>query len=262
MIANEWRDPDSTARAVVLGDPAATLAALAGALVDRARTVPHANAATWRAADQRVAAALTRAAADAPHSEVAIVRAVLAALPAGAILQLGNSLPIRVTEHCPGGGVTRAVVTQRGASGIDGLVASAAGATHAGLPTAVVLGDVSFAHDASALLAARRPRAPLAIVVIDNSGGRIFDTLPIAGAGADAGADYARLFLTRPELDVVAIAKAFGARAEVVRTPDEAARAVAAALDLRTVTVVHAQVTPTGARDVVHCALDLLRGPS
>ncbi len=70
------------------------------------------------------------------------------------------------------------------------------------------------------------------------------------------------MFLTPPELDVAAVAKAFGARVEVVRSPDEAGRAVATALELRTLTVVHAQVTPTGARDVVRATLDHLRGPS
>ena len=84
------------------------------------------------------------------------MRAGIDALPAGAALQIGNSLPIRVVDQVVrGGGAPRTVLTQRGAAGIDGLIASAAGATRAGAPVLLVLGDVSFAHDLGGLLAAR-----------------------------------------------------------------------------------------------------------
>jgi len=66
----------------------------------------------------------------------------------------------------------RTVLTQRGAAGIDGLIASAAGATRGGQPVLLVLGDVSFAHDLGGLLAARCASTPLAILVIDNRGDR------------------------------------------------------------------------------------------
>jgi 2-succinyl-5-enolpyruvyl-6-hydroxy-3-cyclohexene-1-carboxylate synthase len=262
VVASEWRDPEAAARAVITGDPAATLAALAERLATRVPAPRAAHASAWASADARAAAALAAATAAHPRSEVAVIRGVLAALPPNAQLQLGNSLPIRVVEHCPGGGASRAAITQRGASGIDGLVASAAGAAHAGTPTALILGDVSFAHDVGGLIAARRTRAPLAIVVIDNGGGRIFDSLPIAAAqgGADAGDAYARCFLTPPELDVAAVAAAIGARATVARDADEAARAVAGALERRTVTVIHVPVAPTGARDVVTTAIAALQG--
>jgi 2-succinyl-5-enolpyruvyl-6-hydroxy-3-cyclohexene-1-carboxylate synthase len=110
-----------------------------------------------------------------------------------------------------------------------------------------VLGDVSFAHDAGALLAARDVHAPLAIVVIDNGGGRIFDQLPLTPAHLPAGA-FDRLWRTAPGLDPVALAHAYGVRG--VRAADAAAvhAATAAALERPGATVIHAPVTADSAQ--------------
>jgi 2-succinyl-5-enolpyruvyl-6-hydroxy-3-cyclohexene-1-carboxylate synthase len=71
----------------------------------------------------------------------------------------------------------------RGASGIDGVVSSALGAS-AGAgpnePTVLVLGDLSFFHDLNGLLAARLHQLDLIIVLINNDGGGIFSFLPQA----------------------------------------------------------------------------------
>ena len=99
VLATEWRDPDSTARAVILGDPAASIAGLVDRLAPRAMSD---FARAWLAADARAASAIDRAIAAHPRSEVAVLRAALTAMPAGATLQLGNSLPVRVVEHAPG----------------------------------------------------------------------------------------------------------------------------------------------------------------
>ena len=65
------------------------------------------------------------------------------------------------------------------------------------------------AHDLGGLLAARAAVAPLAILVIDNAGGRIFDGLPVAKAGL--GEAFAKHWTTPPDVDVVAVARAPGA---------------------------------------------------
>ncbi len=107
------------------------------------------------------------------------------------------------------------------------------------------------------MLAARAAAAPLAIVVIDNAGGRIFDGLPVARSAIDA-ATYARCFTTPPELDPVAVATAFGARATRADTPEAIAAAVRAALRERGATIIHAPVTPSGAHDVKRTARELV----
>ncbi|HEU4728905.1 MAG TPA: 2-succinyl-5-enolpyruvyl-6-hydroxy-3-cyclohexene-1-carboxylic-acid synthase [Kofleriaceae bacterium] len=264
LAGHRWHDADSSARGVILGEVAAAVEAITGALraqlpVARAPDGPGDGfAGTWRRAEAQAAQAIERALERHPRSEAAMLRAALAAVPAGAAIQLGNSLPIRVVDQVCSGGAPRPVLTQRGAAGIDGLIASAAGATWAGHPVLLVLGDVSFAHDLGGLYAARAARAPLAILVIDNRGGQIFAGLPIARAqpGAVPGAVFERHWITAPEIDPAAVAAALGARAATAASPGGAATAIAAALETPGVTVIHAPVSASGAHDVRRAALD------
>ena len=152
------------------------------------------------------------------------------------------------------------MLTQRGAAGIDGLIASAAGATCAGRPVLLVLGDVSFAHDLGGLLAARSAAAPLAILVIDNRGGQIFAGLPVARA--HLGAAFERHWLTAPDLDPAAVAAVLGARATTAVSPAAAATAITAALETPGVTVIHAPVTASGAHDVRRAAIERFDTPT
>ncbi|MCX5741056.1 MAG: 2-succinyl-5-enolpyruvyl-6-hydroxy-3-cyclohexene-1-carboxylic-acid synthase [Proteobacteria bacterium] len=225
-----WQDPDSSATGVIVG-------ALGD--VELARAANPEWIAAWRVAEAAAIAAREGAIAAVPDGEHAVIRDALAALPADALVQIGNSLPIRVLDHLPLH--DRRVLTQRGAAGIDGMIASATGATQACRPVLLILGDVSFAHDVGALLVARGARTPLAILVIDNGGGQIFAGLPIADA-----IDRATLetqFLTPPDLDPVAIATAFGIRTRPLSSIGEALRAPGP-------TVIHARVAPDGARRV------------
>jgi len=253
LAGASWQDPDSAARAVVLGDVAATIDAVAGELAARLPG-PRPVAAAWRAAEAAAGAAIEIALERHPRSEAALLRAAIAAVPAGATIQIGNSLPIRVIDQVCSRGAARPVLTQRGAAGIDGLIASAAGATSAGRPVLLVLGDVSFAHDLGGLLAARCARAPLAILVIDNRGGQIFAGLPFATA--QPGAAFERHWITAPELDPAAVAAALGLRSTTAASPAAAAAAIAAALGAPGVTVIHAPVTVSGAQDVRRTALE------
>lgn len=265
VLANSWRDPDSSAT-VVLGDPGATLRELVRVIREqsfhlvRARRLVERTAATrewnacWRRLDDAAAHAVARAIADHADGETALVAAAIAALPDGAMIQVGNSLPIRVIDHVPVHG-SHPVITQRGAAGIDGLIASAAGATHAGVPVLLVLGDVSFACDVGGLLSARSSKAPLAILVVDNGGGQIFAGLPIARAGL--GDTFAACWLTAPGIDPAAIARVLGARAITADSPNAAASAIARALATIGPTVIHAPVAASGAHDTRRFALEL-----
>ncbi|MCL4222862.1 MAG: 2-succinyl-5-enolpyruvyl-6-hydroxy-3-cyclohexene-1-carboxylic-acid synthase [Myxococcales bacterium] len=262
LAEHGWPDGDSSALAVLVGDLADTLDRLTAALPPApARAADH--AAAWRAADDAAARALAAAVAacappGAAASEHAMVGAAIAAVPDGGQLVLGNSLPVRVADEIAGGGRDLTVLTQRGAAGIDGLIAGAAGAAARGAPTVLVLGDVSFAHDVGALACARG--LPLAIVVIDNGGGRIFDQLPVAAAALPAGS-FERLWRTPPALDPVAAARAFGLAATLVRSPDELGPAVAAALAGAGPVLVHAPVAPASAAAVRAHAAAALAAP-
>lgn len=240
-----WLDPDSSAAGIVRGDLADTLARLAERLPS-----PLTEAgwlAAWHDADEMAADAadLDVTTLTVPPRESAAIRAAVAVLPAGTTLAIGNSLPVRtIDEVCPGGGPALAVITQRGANGIDGLVAGAAGAAFAGLPTVLLVGDVSFAHDIGSLAAARLARAPLVILVVDNGGGRIFDNLPVGSETPAAVLE--RHWTTPPAIDPVAAAAAFGIAARAVRSADEIAAAVATAIGGGGPLILHAPVAAGG----------------
>ncbi|HED10930.1 MAG TPA: 2-succinyl-5-enolpyruvyl-6-hydroxy-3-cyclohexene-1-carboxylic-acid synthase [Caldithrix abyssi] len=73
------------------------------------------------------------------------------------------------------------VAANRGASGIDGTLASAIGYSR-GLqqPVTLVIGDLAFLHDLNSLSQLKEHRPPLTIVLINNHSGAIFNFLPIA----------------------------------------------------------------------------------
>jgi 2-succinyl-5-enolpyruvyl-6-hydroxy-3-cyclohexene-1-carboxylate synthase len=182
-----WPDPLHNSARIVRGRPNELLEALCRALEGRPRPVSAARRLWQRAgvwARQLVAEQL-----ELDFGEPEAVASVAEALPPGSMLALGNSLPPRLVDrYCPAAARGIRVVSQRGASGIDGLVAGALGsASQALTPTTLLLGDISFLHDVGALWAAsaerirtERPRQPLVVVVINNGGGRIFEQLPIA----------------------------------------------------------------------------------
>lgn len=251
LAADGWPDPQGSARWIVHGEPGETCARLAVALSAQ----PDALA---LAANQGFAARLAQAeaairgvideqlAADPAWDETRIARHVLAALPAGAALMPGNSLPIRLLDgYGPPQAADLRVLSQRGLSGIDGLVAGAAGsAAVAGGPLLLWLGDVSLQHDLGGLLVAAQARSPLVVLVVNNGGGRIFEQLPVARVASEA---QMRHFTTPVELDWEWAARL--ARIAFARAADGAAldAALSQALSHPGASLIEAVVPPAGA---------------
>lgn len=97
-------------------------------------------------------------------------------------LFLASSMPVRdMDAFADCGRNFLPVEANRGASGIDGTIASAAGFAR-GLKRRVTLliGDLAFLHDINSLGLLRSLDVPLVIVLINNDGGGIFSFLPIA----------------------------------------------------------------------------------
>lgn len=130
-------------------------------------------------------------------------------LPERAALVIGNSMPIRHADTFLSVD-TQAVRTlsNRGVSGIDGVVSTAFGAAagHAG-QVVLVIGDVSMYHDLNALLSASRLGLSLLIVLVHNDGGGIFQFLPQANLG-----DVLTAFTTPHGLDFQPAVEMFGGR--------------------------------------------------
>ena len=115
-------------------------------------------------------------------SEPRIARLVSQLIPEAQGLFLSNSMPIRDMGHYADfKGSVVSVNGNRGASGIDGVIASAAGyARGLGHPVTLMIGDLAALHDLNSLSMLRDLSVPLIIVLLNNGGGGIFSFLPIA----------------------------------------------------------------------------------
>jgi 2-succinyl-5-enolpyruvyl-6-hydroxy-3-cyclohexene-1-carboxylate synthase len=178
---------------------------------------------SWRRADALVPAALAEV---ADPFEPRVWTAAAEAAPAGSLLWVASSMPIRHVEtFVPGGEKPLLFLANRGANGIDGTVASAAGAAlaHDGR-TIVLLGDLALLHDLGGVVAAQRLGAELTIVFANNGGGNIFDHLPLA-AVADP-ATFERHIVTPSEVDGEHVAALAGMDYVRAETPDAVRAAV------------------------------------
>ncbi|MBX7193776.1 MAG: 2-succinyl-5-enolpyruvyl-6-hydroxy-3-cyclohexene-1-carboxylic-acid synthase [Sandaracinaceae bacterium] len=238
-------DPHGSAEHVVLGDPgtiAGQLAARIARGTDAGRSFREELARLERAASQHLDE-LARA-----WGEPAIARIVASAIPADSRLVIGNSSPIRMLDRYATRVVRTArleVLHQRGANGIDGLVAQSAGAVLGdGRTTVALLGDVTLLHDVGALVFARHVASPLVIVVVDNAGGRIFEALPVAREAPWMMAHMT----TSEEIDHASLARAFGVAYERVQSGEALREALDRGIVREGVSLVHACVDPLGAR--------------
>ncbi|MEZ5225365.1 MAG: 2-succinyl-5-enolpyruvyl-6-hydroxy-3-cyclohexene-1-carboxylic-acid synthase [Acidimicrobiales bacterium] len=202
-------------------DPAqvASLVIDSGDLADQLLTLdlgePSDRASAWLTADATAAAAITATlSATDGITEPDVARASLASLvglnqlgPSPALV-VSASMPVRDVEWYgqPAPGVR--VLANRGANGIDGVIATAIGVALTGAPTICLIGDVAFLHDATSLTALARRRCDLTIMVVDNDGGGIFSFLPQRSL-LDA-ARFEQLFGTPHGTDVLALARAHG----------------------------------------------------
>ncbi len=220
-----WLDPGRSATTVVAADP--TL--FATAVADAGPAPAPANWATrWATAEAAAQEAFTTTLAPRGLTEPAVARTVVGALPAGATLFVSSSMPVRDVEWYGAPRTGLRVLSNRGANGIDGVVSSALGvAVATGGHAVLLVGDLAFLHDTNALLIppGTGNGVDATIVVVDNDGGGIFSFLPQAAALSEAR--FERLLGTPHGLDLCAVARAHGVRADPVTTVAEVAAAVA-----------------------------------
>ncbi|MDR0805709.1 MAG: 2-succinyl-5-enolpyruvyl-6-hydroxy-3-cyclohexene-1-carboxylic-acid synthase [Enterobacteriaceae bacterium] len=100
-------------------------------------------------------------------------------LPENGIFFAGNSLIVRLIDalgQLPAG---YPVYSNRGASGIDGLLSTAAGVQRtADKPMLAIVGDISALYDLNSLALLSQSTAPTILIVVNNNGGSIFSLLP------------------------------------------------------------------------------------
>ncbi|MCZ2816887.1 2-succinyl-5-enolpyruvyl-6-hydroxy-3-cyclohexene-1-carboxylic-acid synthase [Modestobacter sp. VKM Ac-2984] len=190
--------------------------------------------AQWAQAARQVGAAVD-AELDAPTGGLTaarLARDLVAALPAGALLVLGSSTPVRDVDRVAVPRLGLTVLANRGVAGIDGTISTAVGAALAhqgagGGPAFALMGDLTFLHDLTGLLpGAGEPRPDLTVVVPDNDGGGIFAQLE--PGRPQYAASYRRVFGTPHGRDLVAVARSLGWAATPVSDPAQLVAALGA----------------------------------
>lgn len=201
------RDPYALATHRLTADPHSAAVALREAVSGER---DGAWLAQWRGRDSRARDALSAyALAASDPFEGRVVVELQRALPAGATIFAGNSMPVRdVDSFLASEGKPLSVASNRGANGIDGVVSSALGHAAAGLgPVALLIGDLSLFHDLNGLWAGTRHGLDLTVVLINNGGSAIFHYLPQAAHEHV----FEEWFATPSDIDFAAAARAYGA---------------------------------------------------
>lgn len=137
--------------------------------------------------------------------EVQLARRLPELLAEKGALFVGNSLAIRLVDAVARLPAGYPIYSNRGASGIDGLIASAAGVQRGlGQPLLLLLGDLSALYDINSLALLQQASAPVVVLVVNNQGGQIFSLLPTPQSERE------RLFAMPPSVDFSHAAAAFG----------------------------------------------------
>jgi 2-succinyl-5-enolpyruvyl-6-hydroxy-3-cyclohexene-1-carboxylate synthase len=203
--------------------------------------------ARWKEADRaigrRVDQLLTEQPALTPYD---VAGAVSRALPAGGMLIVGASSPIRdldlMARPAPVG-ERRKVIANRGLSGIDGTISTAIGASlgrERSTRNLALMGDLTFLHDQTGLvMGPDETRPDLTIVVANDDGGSIFSMLE-QGAPAHAEA-FERLFGTPHGVDMAGLCMATGTPYLKVRSLPQ---------------LEHALASPNGGIEVIEAMID------
>jgi 2-succinyl-5-enolpyruvyl-6-hydroxy-3-cyclohexene-1-carboxylate synthase len=119
---------------------------------------------------------------NAPLSYPVISKTIIDRIADKSFLYIGNSTVVRSFDAYFSQTVRKdiTVATNRGASGIEGFIASSCGFIDGvQKDVTLVVGDVAFIHDLNSLLFIKDLKHALKIIVVNNDGGGIFTLLPI-----------------------------------------------------------------------------------
>jgi 2-succinyl-5-enolpyruvyl-6-hydroxy-3-cyclohexene-1-carboxylate synthase len=141
-------------------------------------------------------------------NEIRIINEILDSVPVNSSIMLSNSLPVRDFDYWASCSSKKLkIYNNRGASGIDGIISTALGIASAKRePVFLITGDLAYYYDLNALLTAEKYSIPLIIILINNNGGGIFNSLPVSRYP-----DFLRkYFITPHKLNFEKLTKAFG----------------------------------------------------
>lgn len=112
-----------------------------------------------------------------PMSIPLVSKTLIENIPNESLLVIGNSTAIRSFDYYLSHDTSKSlsVISQRGASGIEGHISTALGVSHAqDKDVYLVLGDIAFMHDLNALALLSSVKRNIKIIVLNNRCGGIF----------------------------------------------------------------------------------------
>lgn len=219
-------DPRRNATHSVVGDPVSLLASISG-------WADPGWATSWHEADDQACVEIARVLAGTSEMSGGHLAAAVNQIDWGALV-VASSLPVReVDAHLRRGGP---VYANRGASGIDGFTSTAFGVASIISGTLALAGDLSLLHDSNAFL--HEGAFDLTIIVVDNAGGGLFDSLPQARHAPQ----FDRLFVTPPHRDLESLARLHHARYVSVADEEALIAEANASLGVGGVDVIRVQV--------------------
>ena len=119
-------------------------------------------------------------------------------LPDKTAVFIANSMSVRYAEFFwTKNDKNYQIYFNRGANGIDGTLSTALGVAHEQKNTILLTGDLALLHDTNGFLASQNWQGNLTIVLINNQGGGIFETLPIV----QTEEEFEKYFVTPQNID-------------------------------------------------------------
>ncbi|MCK5083735.1 MAG: 2-succinyl-5-enolpyruvyl-6-hydroxy-3-cyclohexene-1-carboxylate synthase, partial [Candidatus Omnitrophica bacterium] len=161
-------------------------------------------------------------------SEMRTARCITESIPSNDGLFISSSMPIREIDMYGAPDKNKIVFgSNRGASGIDGTIATAIGfSTGLKKRCTLLIGDLAFLHDLNSMAMVRDLKHPMIIVVINNNGGGIFSFLPVK----QSPKNFEKYFGTPHYLTFSAAADLFDLNYARPETNEEFAKTYAVAL--------------------------------
>ena len=239
--ANRWNDPSFVVTRHLAADPVAVLTEAAGAVRQGSAWCER-----WKELDLIADRVISDEIKRGPLLSALVTSVLAEAVPAGTLLMASNSMPVReLDSFVTTEGPRIDFVGNRGASGIDGVTSTASGlASQHDAPVVLYIGDIALLHDLGALFGVARSGLHLTVVCVDNNGGGIFSSLPIASRGDEV--DFETLFRTPHGLNLAGFDGVGGVRISEVTSAVEFAEALRSACESDTagVDVVLVSVDP------------------
>lgn len=138
-------------------------------------------------------------------------------------LFIANSTPVRDLEaFWQPGNLHISPLFNRGASGIDGTLSTALGMAHRQQSSVMLTGDLALLHDTNGFLLQHQWVGHLTIILINNNGGGIFETLPIA----EFEPPFEKFFATPQNLDFAQLCRTYGVEHRLLQSWQELEQAL------------------------------------